>query len=69
MGPTYRDRAWCSASVTGCVNETCSRYFGPQQQAEAAAWWGGEGAPVAMAPLHEDCSKVVPPKGEEAADA
>lgn len=68
MGPTYRDRSWCSASVTGCTNKSCDRYFGPEQQAAAERWWGGPGAPVAMSPFHANCEDIVPP-GEEAANA
>ena len=47
----FRDRSFCSASVTRCVNENCHRFFGPKQQAEADAWWAGFNRPDKIAPV------------------
>lgn len=55
----FRDRSFCSASVTRCANTECDRFFGPEQQAEADAWWEEPGAPVALMDFESGCDKVV----------
>lgn len=59
----FRDRSFCSASVTRCVNESCDRFFGPKQQAEADRWWVEcEGdAPIAFMDFEPGCLIVVRP--------
>ncbi len=55
----FRDRSFCSASVTRCVNTECDRFFGPKQQAEADAWWEEPGAPVAFMNFEPYCGIVI----------
>ena len=55
----WRDRSFCSASVRRCVNKECDRFFGPEQQRQADAWWGEGEAPVAFMDFEPDCDIVV----------
>lgn len=47
----YMDRTYCVSP--GCVDK-CGRKLTDKIRAEAVAWWGGEGAPIAMSDFCDD---------------
>lgn len=45
----YKDRAWCSRSVTKeCINIECMWYFTERERGASIQWWGSEDAPIAI---------------------
>ena len=53
----YRDMTFCSAS---CASMDCRHQFTEAERAKARAWWGGEGAPIAMSDFSESCPEYQP---------
>ena len=47
MALSYLGRSFCGRADR-CATEPCphKRRFGPMEEMAAAAWWGGQGAPV-----------------------
>lgn len=59
----YKDKTFCSASEIFCGNQSCHRYFGPEQREGANRWWktfmdnkkAPIGPPIAMSDFSVDC--------------
>ena len=48
----YKDKTFCKSD---CVNTSCFRNFTDEERANSVKWWGGEGAPIAMADFSKEC--------------
>lgn len=53
----FRDQMFCAAD---CSNTVCLRNLTTELKAEARTWWGGPGAPIAMADLSARCPDYAP---------
>lgn len=54
----FRDMTFC-ANSDECANDQCARHWNNDLQHQADAWWGGEGAPVAMGFYKTVCGKFM----------
>ena len=54
----FRDKTFCGSD---CTNHDCGRHFGEVEKIAAEVWWGGPGAPVALASFSDDCPDYRPP--------
>lgn len=55
----FNDMTYCGSD---CTNQQCSRHFGPDDEAEAKRWWGGDNAPVAFSDFSNGCEHYKQPK-------
>jgi hypothetical protein len=53
----FRDRLFCSAR---CATVECDRHWNETLAAQARAWWGKDGAPVASADMSVGCIDYKP---------
>jgi len=53
----FRDKTFCAAA---CENADCHRNVTPEVEAAAERWWGGPGAPMAMADFSGRCADYLP---------
>lgn len=53
----FRDMSFCSDAFKCANREGCGRYFNDEQREAALRWWGGEGAPVSMMTMKNNCEK------------
>lgn len=54
---SFRDREFCDAP---CSTRPCRRALTPEVKAEATAWWGGPGAPIATRNRAAQCADFRP---------
>lgn len=59
---SFKDMTFCSSP---CGNTECYRKLTPQVLNDAEAWWGGEGAPMAIANMASSCPQFVEEKDYE----
>lgn len=52
----YKDKSFCASD---CVNTSCDRHFGPEQEKAAREWWGSDDAPVAFMDFSGRCDEYV----------
>lgn len=62
----FRDMTFCGDTAK-CKNEACPRRLTDQVWIDAREWWGGDHAPVSVAPFSSTCTQFQPI--EEAAPA
>ncbi len=50
----YLDKTFCKSD---CTNESCFRFFGPEQQEGARKWWDHDpdNAPIAFSDFSDAC--------------
>ena len=55
----FRDMTFCSSN---CVQNKCSRHYGPDDEKAARKWWGPKGEPpIAMSDFSTTCPDYTPP--------
>lgn len=61
----FRDMTFCRAV---CGNYQCDRRYTRNVVKSAEIWWGGRGAPIAVADMTQCCSVYVPIVNQKAVD-
>ena len=56
---SFRDMTFCSDAIECANHTTCSRWFGPLQEAACDKWWGKPGGPVMFGSFKDDCVKFI----------
>lgn len=59
---SFKDMTFCNSS---CGNTECYRKLTPQVLNDAEAWWGSEGAPIAISNMASHCTQFVEEKDYE----
>lgn len=55
----YKGRSWCSASPL-CATAECDRKVTDEVRADAAKWWGEDGAPFSYQDYSTRCGEFQP---------